>query len=106
MPPCNKYVLYLAASILFIATQDADQAEQDRLLSVAADASADSAQALVDDTDGIQARADLALSLAKEQEGVKSGGVETEEEFRARLENGSILDTFKVTCNTRATVSV
>tara|TARA_B110000114_G_scaffold93744_1_gene98859 strand:+ start:254 stop:1711 length:1458 start_codon:yes stop_codon:yes gene_type:complete len=95
-----------AANILFIATQDADQAEQDRLLSVAADASADSAQALVDDTDGIQTRADLALSLAKEQEGVKSGGVETEEEFRARLENGSILDTFKVTCNTRATVSV
>jgi hypothetical protein len=95
-----------AADILFIATQDADQAEQDRLLSVAADASADSAQALVDDTEGIQARADLALSLAKEQEGVKSGGVETEEAFRARLESGSIIDTYKVTCTTRATVSV
>lgn len=95
-----------AADILFIATQDADQAEQDRLLSVAADASAVSAQALVDDTDETQTRANLALSLAKEQESVKSSGVETEEAFRARLASGSILDTYKVTCTTRAYCSV
>jgi len=90
--------------VAFTAQQAADQTEQDRLLTEAAETSADTAKALVSDTEQIQADADAALSTAEARESVLGTGVETEEEARERLENGNILDMFKVSCKTRVPV--
>jgi hypothetical protein len=93
------------SKIALEAQQQADQAEQDRLLSEAAEESAEREKTLVSDTEKIRDDAEAALEDVQSREEELASNVLTAEEAREALESGNILDTFDVTCRTRTPVT-